>query len=96
MIRTYMDHGINWIWYLQGDFDDAKGTVEVFFHDRWHKYRDPRHPVVEKAPNEFRTVEAPGKDRILGGVTINNRIYRVTNPRNVFDYHDKAHLVLEP
>lgn len=93
MLRTLVDGGINWNWYLQGEFDDTLKTVTILFHQRWHKYDDPRHPL---AAGTFRIIEKDGDlNRIADKVRVGNTYYTVTNPANIFDYRDMSQLVLE-
>jgi hypothetical protein len=93
-IRTIVDGGINWTWYLQGAFDADSKTVEVYFYNRWHNDRDPKHPKAEFGVGFSKRETDDGK-RILTTVTLNGTDYRVTNPRSVFDYHNFLHLDLE-
>ena len=95
--KTFAAHGINWIWYLQGTFDEVNGTVEIHFHDLWHKYDQPKHPLAEKGQT-FDITEGLG--RVAKSVKIMDRnhdtkVYEVTNPHYVFDYKDFSKLEAE-
>jgi len=91
MIETYCSGGINWNWYLQGEFDDINKTVHVFFYDRWHKYDTPKHPRA--MPSFLDLMET--KERELYGIKVNGIEYLVTNPAYVFSYSDMSHLEME-
>lgn len=97
MIRTLRDGGINWTWYLCGDFNEVEKTVHIFYHDRWHdyEYRGSNHPKHEKIT--FRIIERDNriadKVKVLG--KDGNLEYTVTNPAQVFSYRDMSHYVAE-
>lgn len=100
MIRTLTDGGINWNWYLCGDFNDKDMTVHIFYHDRWHKYEDrgSKHPVAESV--SYQIVESPDANlnRVATAVRVpryGSAEYRVTNPANIFSYRDMTHYVSE-
>lgn len=82
MKRIIADNGINWIWYLTGEFDEAAKTVEIKNYDRWHK-GEGGHPDAEWN-GQLRIDEAEG--RIATHVRVGDTIYTVTNPANVFSY----------
>jgi len=96
-IRTFIDGGINWNWYLQGKFNEENKTVHVLFYGRWHKYETPKHPLWERC-NGFWMTEATvdGVQRVLIAIHANGIEYKVSNPQYVFKYRDLSHLVLEP
>lgn len=90
MIRTLIDGGINWDWYLCADFNEEDKTAHIFYHDRWHRYenRGSNHPVHENV--NFRLLE--DKDRIVHTVVVGRKDeYRVINPMYTFDYRDMTH-----
>lgn len=91
MIKTYISGGINWNWYLQGEFDDDAKLVHIYFISRWHKYDNPRHPKHDNLGYEV----MEDKDRNLYGIKVNGVEYLVTNPSWVFGYNDMSHLILE-
>lgn len=94
MIKTFCDGGINWNWYLCGDFNDDTKTVHVFYYDRWHKYEDrgSRHPKHEAG----RIGLIEGEGRILIKITLDWKTeYTVTNPQQIFNYRDMTHYVSE-
>lgn len=91
-VRTIADHGINWMWYLCGSFDEEAKTVRIHYHERWHKWDDAgNHPVSEIGG--FRIVE--GNGRVATAVRVGEITYAVTNPLYVFDYKDFTHYVPE-
>lgn len=72
---------INYIWYLDVTIHDDD-TLTINKHWRMHRNRDENHPA---AGGSFRILETnPG--RIASQVRVGNKEYKVTNPRNVFDY----------
>ena len=93
MIRTIGDGGINWNWYLCADFNEADKTVHVHFYNRWHKFesRGSNHPKAEWL---CMTLLEDDK-RMLYGIKIGSVEYLVTNPANIFSYHDMAPYVAE-
>jgi hypothetical protein len=92
-LRTLISGGINWDWYLQGDFNEAERTVHILFHDRWHRYenRGSGHPVHERT--SFEILE--DRQRIAYGVKVGGVEYLVTNPAQVFSYADMTNYVAE-
>jgi hypothetical protein len=96
MVRTIGDGGINWNWYLCGDFNEEERTVHVYYYDRWHKYEDrgSKHPRAEWTQTGGIEMMEDAK-RVLYGVRVGVVEYLVTNPKYVFDYHDFAHYVPE-
>ena len=95
MIRTLANPGINWMWYVQGDFNEEEKTVHIFFHERWHKYDDAKHPKCEDRPRfpRIRFTEAEG--RIATSLFVDGIDYKITNPKYIFDYKDFSHNELE-
>ena len=96
MIRTLVDGGINWNWYLCADFNEENKTCHIFYYDRWHKYEDrgSRHPKHENT--NARIIE--DNKRVVTGVELplfSGTIYTVTNPANIFSYRDMTHYVSE-
>jgi len=94
MIRTISDGGINWNWYLCGDFNSEDKTVHVYFYDRWHKYEDrgSRHPKAEWGTGMILLEDSK---RVLYGIKLGAIEYRVTNPDNIFSYRDMTHYQAE-
>lgn len=92
MILTIGEHGINWIWYLCGDFS-ASGTVHVHYYQRWHK-GEPGHPKGAKFYSVYPQFTEDG-DRTLVSITVDGKTYRVTNPQYIFNYKDMTHYVPE-
>lgn len=90
--RTILDSGINWNWYLCGDFDEDTKTVHVHYYKRWHKYDDNKHPKSEQR-TWMKLQEIEG--RILNEIVLIEGNYKVTNPKNIFDYKDFTVLELE-
>lgn len=95
MIRTLIDDGINWTWYLQGDFDEVDQTVTILFYDRWHKDQPLDHPLHENT--SMRLVEN-GKRIVTEVVTEPNwlnkrKVYKVLNPAHVFSYRNMRHYI---
>lgn len=88
MRRTLVSGGINWAWYLCGDFNERDKTVHIYYHDRWHKYeyRGSNHPKHENI--EYQILE--DDKRIAYGVHVQGVDYLVTNPDNVFSYRDMS------
>lgn len=93
MIRTICDGGINWNWYLCGDFNEDTKTVHVFYYQRWHKYenRGSKHPRHENT--SIRLIE--NSKRILESINLDGVIYTVSNPSQIFTYHNMTHYVHE-
>jgi hypothetical protein len=91
MIRTIGDGGINWNWYLCGDFDATNKTVHIYYYDRWHKYEDrgSNHPRAEW-PKNGRLEIMEGEHRIAYGVKLEGIEYLVTNPAYIFSYRDMS------
>ena len=79
-VRTYVEHLMNWNWYLHVQFK-GNDTVEVLAHYRLHRERDDNHPFVF---GSFRTIE--DKDRTLTHVMLETKMYTVINPKYVFEY----------
>jgi hypothetical protein len=94
MIRTIGMGGINWNWYVCGNFNETEKTVHVYYHDRWHKYehRGSGHP--KGAEWVFCTM-LEGDKRELYGIKIGEIEYLVTNPACVFSYKDMSVYVSE-
>lgn len=96
MIRTIGDGGINWNWYLCGDFNEIEKTVYVYYYDRWHKYEDrgSKHPRAEwLKTGRLDVIESDG--RIAVAISLENVKYTITNPKYVFDYRDFSVYVSE-
>lgn len=90
MVRTLASGGINWTWYLRGDFNEDDKTVRVIYHNRWHDSREYPHP---KSDGHFQMVEPPSEPfsnspRTLIAVIADGINYTVTNPQNIFSYMD--------
>lgn len=86
-LRTIVGGGINWTWYLQGEFDEVTKTVRILYHTRFHNERDA-HPVAEPGYRDFHITESKDNERIALEVTVGQTTYRVLNPLCVFNYHD--------
>jgi len=97
-IRTYLSGGINWNWYLQGLFDDANQTVTILFCDRFHKYDQPQHPLVDNPRADYEIVKdqnGVAEVKIISH-DVNTIPYRVLNPKlHSWQYRDFTHMVLE-
>jgi len=94
--RVIGDGGINWDWYLCGDFDDEEKTVHIYYHDRWHKYEnqgDSNHPANAEWTTRMTLLE-DGKREVYG-VRLEQTEYLVTNPGYVFGYKDMSKFVPE-
>jgi len=93
MIKTICDGGINWNWYLCGNFNELDKTVHVHYYERWHKYenRGSNHPKSEHANMTL----LEDDKRILYGIRLDTIEYLVTNPACVFDYKDFSVYVAE-
>lgn len=91
--RTIALGGINWTWYLQGEFNDDALTVKILFHTRWHNERDLNHPKVEHTHQAAQIREDADRNAIA--VVVGSVRYNVINVLNVFDYNDFTHLVRE-
>lgn len=93
MIRTTIDGGINWNWYLCADYNKEEKTAHIYFYDRWHKYeyRGSSHPKHENVSAEI----LEGKDRVVYGIKLEGIEYLVTNPAQVFSYCDMTPYVPE-
>jgi len=57
--RRYEGYGINWMFYLEGNFNDEAMTVEVTREYRLHKFETTDFPRVEGG--EFFDREKDGK-----------------------------------
>lgn len=88
MNRTFISGGINWDWYLCGDFNAADKTVHVYFYDRWHRYDDRG----SKAPKSYEVVQGfavlEDDKREAFGIRVDGVEYLITNPGYVFGYRD--------
>lgn len=90
MVRTITDPGINWNWYLCGDFNDTDKTVHIFYYERWHKYEmESKHPAGAEDRVMLNIIE--NEDRIAQRVMLDGAAYTVTNPQQVFSYRDFTH-----
>jgi len=98
-LRTYLDGGINWNWYLQGQFNDANKTVTILYYERFHKYEQGKHPLVDFPRADVRLLEDANRDvygvRVTFHDTIADTDYLVLNPANIFSYKDFSQMVLE-
>jgi hypothetical protein len=93
--RTIADYGINWIWYLCGDFDESAKTVHIHYHQRWHK-AEGGHPQAERPIlDRVDIIESTDGKRTATAVELNGIVYTVTNPMGVFSYGDMSHYVAE-
>ena len=99
-IVTLIDPIMNWNWYTQAEFDHDEHTATIFFHKRWHRSRDEKHPKVERENEQirFRLVEGD-EGRIVHAIRIgdsstNSVQYVVTNKKNIFEYDDISRLEL--
>lgn len=95
MIRTILDGGINWNWYLQGDFNAGDKTVHIYFYERWHKYeyRGSGHPANAEYVPGFKILETEARE--VYGVRLDETEYLVTNPAYIFSYRDMTYYVSE-
>lgn len=77
-MKTYQDHGINWMWYLDATIQDGKVTIHN--HYRIHK-GEGNHPETS---GSYRLIE--DSSRTVIQAKINGEFYPVTNPQYVFSY----------
>lgn len=89
-LRVIGDGGINWNWYLAGDFNEEEKTVHIYYHERWHKYehRGSSHPANAEWRVRMKLME--DKDRVVYGVKLDGVEYLVLNPQHVFSYRDMS------
>lgn len=94
MIRTLVQGGINWNWYLCADFNEDSKSVHIFYYERWHKYEDrgSKHPKHENAG--FLSI-IEDLTRHVVAVRLDGIQYTVSNPKHIFDYNDMTHYVSE-
>ena len=83
-IKTYHEHGINWMWYLRVEHHNDQ-TVTILAHYRVHK-GDEGHP---KTFDEYSLIE--DKDRIVQKVRIGQFgkgyiEFDVRNKQHIFSY----------
>lgn len=89
-MKTYIDCGINWNWYLEAEIQGDEITIGR--HYRLHK-DEGVHPETSGA---FRLVEKPrvpfsNDPRLVVSVVLyvgteGRKTYTVTNPKGPFDY----------
>jgi hypothetical protein len=92
MLRTILDHGINWNWYLNATFNEDNKTVIIHCWGRWHKYDNPIHPVAETI-SHLRLIESA--QRTVVAVVVDGVRYAVLNPQYIGSYNDMSHLTME-
>lgn len=92
MRETLANNGINWIWYLVVDLNEADKTASIVFYGRYHKYDQPKHPkVTDRRQHGF----VEDMKRVVTAVVIDLVVYTVTNPQYIFNYTDASQVVLE-
>lgn len=92
MRRTILDGGINWNLYLCADFNEQTKECHVYYYERWHKYESDKHPKCEIVTWFDKKEDS---NRVLQSVKFNGIVYKVTNPKYIFDYKDFSVLELE-
>jgi hypothetical protein len=92
-LKTLMDGGINWNWYLQAEFNEVEQTCHIYFNERWHKFDNPKHPKVTDYNANLSLMHDTNK--VVYGVRMFNKEYLVTNPKPEHEYQDFSKLVLE-
>ena len=90
--RIHPDWGINWVWFMSGEFDDENMTVTVLFHDRWHKGDQWPKALEENMKRvTFRFIESDQpKQRTAVALQVGDKKYTILNPANVFSYRDQG------
>ena len=81
-IKTYESIGINWVWYLDV-IHNPNMTVTIVNHYRMHKYEGDKHP---DAVGTYELTETDDSKRIVISARLGGVIYKVANPKYVFDY----------
>lgn len=78
---TLAGNGINWTWYMVATISGETITVKQYY--RLHDRRDANHPKTNGTLEKLIEMD----DRTLIAVKTGGKIYKLSNPANVFSFN---------